>query len=163
MQPMQSIFFDPTVLVTALFLSLLVNRIVAYFATPIFESRKWNKKWLMYVSAFVGLLLSWFARLNLLPGLFPDPVVGILVTAFIVGGGANLIHDIIDGLGGAFGGTLLTGDVSLEKGAVQTQEISLGAPAEGKLAADYLERLTVPPRLPTTIQTDQPSSTEDTL
>jgi hypothetical protein len=123
-------FFDPGILAVALFLSLVVNRIVAYFATPIFEARKWDKRWLMYVSALVGLLLSWAANLNLLPGLFPNPLVGMIVTAVIVGGGANLIHDIIDSIGGAFGGTLLTGKVSVERGAVQADTLTFEQPTQ---------------------------------
>jgi hypothetical protein len=146
-------FFDPGVLAVALFLSLMVNRVVAYFATPIFEAQKWDRKWLMYVAALVGLALSWLANLNLLPGLFPNPLVGMLVTAVIVGGGANLIHDIIEALGSAFAGTLLTGKVSVERGAVQADTVTLeqhpATPVNDTLSGEefreFRERVESPP------------------
>jgi hypothetical protein len=130
-QPMITAFLALAALPTALFLSILVNRLVAYFVTPLFDWKKLDKRWIMYIAAVVGFILAWFAQINLLPTIFPNVVVGRIVTAFIIGGGANLIHDIIKSLKQAFGGTLFTGELSLEAGAVQTDEITVqpAAPA----------------------------------
>lgn len=122
-------FFDLAAIPVALLLSILVNRLVAYFFTPVFVRMKWDRELLMYVAAVLGFALAWFAQINLLPAIFPNPLVGQIVSAVIVGGGANLIHDIIKSLGGAFGGTLMTEELSFASGALQTQEVTIQQPA----------------------------------
>lgn len=86
-------------LIKALFLSLLVNRIVEGIAQPI--RKQWPKLslwWLIYVAWVVGGLLAFAAGINLLPDLFPDETVGRVVSAVIIGGGANLIKSIFNAL-----------------------------------------------------------------
>lgn len=86
-------------LVRALFLSLLVNRIIEGVARPV--RKQWpsvNLWWLIYVAWLVGGLLAFLADINLVPELFPDPLVGRVVSAVIIGGGANLIKSIFSAL-----------------------------------------------------------------
>lgn len=86
-------------LIKALFLSLLVNRIVEGIAQPI--RKQWPNLslwWLIYVAWIVGGLLAFLANINLVPDLFPDPLVGRVVSAVIIGGGANLIKSIFNAL-----------------------------------------------------------------
>lgn len=86
-------------LIKALFLSLLVNRIVEGIAQPI--RKQWPKLslwWLIYVAWLVGGVLAFLANINLVPELFPDPLVGRVVSAVIIGGGANLIKSIFNAL-----------------------------------------------------------------
>lgn len=81
------------------FLALATERIVAAIVAPI--KKKWpdvDYWWLIYPSWILGSLLAYLAGINLLLTLVPklDPLYGQILTAVIVGGGANLIHDIFD-------------------------------------------------------------------
>jgi hypothetical protein len=81
------------------FLSLATERIVAAIMAPI--KKKWpdvDYWWLIYPSWLLGSFLAYAAGINLLLTLVPnlDPFFGRILTAVIVGGGANLIHDIFD-------------------------------------------------------------------
>jgi hypothetical protein len=89
--------FDTSALQTAFLLAVLVNRLVAFFVTPIFERNHLDRFYLMYVSALVGFALTLFAGINLVPTLFTNTLVGQILTAIIVGGGANLLHDLTSG------------------------------------------------------------------
>lgn len=99
-------------LVAAFFLALIVKSIVAALTAPI--KQKWPEAdlwWLLYPSWVIGGIIAFLAKLNLLidvPGLSAlDPMAGQILTAIIVGGGANLLHDIFD----RQSGTLLTASV----------------------------------------------------
>lgn len=88
-------------LVGAFFLALIVKSIVAALTAPI--KQKWPNAdlwWLIYPSWVIGGVIAYSASLNLLseaPGLSQlDPQMGRLLTAVIIGGGANLLHDIFD-------------------------------------------------------------------
>lgn len=83
--------------------SLVVERVVAAVMAPIkARVKKTNPDydwwWLIYLSWGVGSVLAFAAGINLLGTLLPtlNPTVGLVLTAVIVGGGANLIHDIFD-------------------------------------------------------------------
>lgn len=84
-----------------LFSAVGVNRIVEYFVSPIFENVKplQAHKWaLMYVAAALGVLVAFTYSLDLF-ALAGQAVsaVGQALTGVAIGGGANLIHDWIDG------------------------------------------------------------------
>lgn len=84
-------------LITASLLSLITERIVAALVAPI--KQRWpdlNLWWLLYPSWVLGGLIAYFANINLLAELVPnlDPLLGRVLTAVIVGGGANLLHDL---------------------------------------------------------------------
>lgn len=86
------------VLTAALFLSVVANRIVDALVEPIRKRYPdidlW---WLIYVTWVFGGALSWLAGANLFADLLPDtPMVGMVLSAILVGGGANLIHDVFD-------------------------------------------------------------------
>ena len=92
------------VLTNAVLLSVLGNRIVDGLITPIFDRFKWDKFWILYVSWAVCGVVAALGEVNLLSGILPDViwgflpgrVVGIVLTAIIGGGEANLIHDVFD-------------------------------------------------------------------
>jgi hypothetical protein len=81
------------------FLALVTERVVAAILAPI--KVKWPNVdywFVLYPSWLLGGLLAYAAGINLLLTLVPnlDPIFGRILTAIIVGGGANLIHDIFD-------------------------------------------------------------------
>jgi len=83
--------------ITASFLALAANRIVEAVVAPV--KLKWptlDLWWLMYATWALGGALAYVSGLNLfaepLPGL--APVVGQVLTALVVGGGSNLLHDV---------------------------------------------------------------------
>lgn len=82
---------------TALFLALAANRIIEAFVKPV-KQRYPNLDlwWLIYVSWIGGGALSFLAGVNLFAALLPtlNPTVGLVLTALVVGGGANLISDL---------------------------------------------------------------------
>lgn len=81
----------------ALFLALVNNRIVEYFAVPIFERFHLDRQWLLYVSALTGFVLAMLANADLFaPGLFA-PIASRIVSAIVIAGGSNLIADVIGG------------------------------------------------------------------
>lgn len=81
----------------ALFLAAVNKALVDYISAPLKKRRPdldfW---WLVYVAGVSGLLLGWFSTINLFAAYIPDPFVGRLLTAILVGGGSSLIHDIFD-------------------------------------------------------------------
>ena len=78
----------------ALFLALVNNRLVEYFAVPLFERFSWDKGLLLYVSALTGFVLAILANADLFaPGLF-DPLASKIISAIVIAGGSNLIHDL---------------------------------------------------------------------
>ncbi len=82
---------------TALFLALAANRVIEAFVAPIKQRYpKLDLWWLIYVSWVGGGALSFAAGVNLFATLLPslNPTVGLVLTALVVGGGANLISDL---------------------------------------------------------------------
>jgi len=96
------------VVVQAAFLIVVSNRLVEGLIKPLFERLGWDTFWLMYVSWGVGGLLVGLGEIDLfvtvLPalvwGIFPGHVVGIVLSALVAGGGANLVNDLLKSLGG---------------------------------------------------------------
>jgi sterol desaturase/sphingolipid hydroxylase (fatty acid hydroxylase superfamily) len=88
------------------FLMIVANRIVAGLIVPIFEKKQWDKFYVMYVSWAISGLLASLGEINLLAsilpttiwGFLPGRVVGIVITAIVAGGGANLIDDLVDAI-----------------------------------------------------------------
>jgi len=84
----------------AIFLALVNERLVEYFIAPLFDRFYERGRWLlMYVSLATGALLSVLARVELmaLAGVDLGALANLVVSAIIVGGGANLIHDLMKG------------------------------------------------------------------
>lgn len=88
----------------AIFLALVNERVITYFITPLFEKFWQDGQWLLlYISAVTGGLLSFAAGIDLMSGVgiqLAHPV-NLIVTAVLVGGGSNLLHDVFfsDGAG----------------------------------------------------------------
>jgi hypothetical protein len=83
------------VLVVALFLALVSNRVVAGLVAPV--RQKWPELdmwWLIYVSWVIGGLLGWLAEVNLFAAYLPNELAGRVLSAVVIGGGANMIYDI---------------------------------------------------------------------
>ena len=80
---------------TAVFLSLVANRVVESVAAPVkIKYPKADLWWLIYVSWVLGGALSYLAGLNLFAAQLPNGSVGLVLTAFVVGGGSNLLADL---------------------------------------------------------------------
>ena len=73
--------------------AIIVNRLVAGFITPIFEKKKWDRFWIMYVSWAVAVVFILTTEANIFPAYIPNVWVGRIATALVVGGVANLQHD----------------------------------------------------------------------
>jgi hypothetical protein len=83
------------VFVTASFLALIANRVIEAFVAPIKKKYpELDMWWLIYPSWVFGGLLAWLAGINLFASLSLPEVAGRILTAVVVGGGANLIADI---------------------------------------------------------------------
>lgn len=84
----------------ALFLALVNERVVEYVVAPLFD-RYWEEgRWLlMYVALVTGGLLSFLAGVDLLAvaGVTLAYPANLIVSAVLVGGGANLIHELFAG------------------------------------------------------------------
>jgi hypothetical protein len=84
----------------AIFLALVNERLVEYFIAPLFDRFYEEGRWLlMYVALVTGALLSFLARVDLMAvaGVDLGSWGNLIVSAIIVGGGANLIHDLLKG------------------------------------------------------------------
>lgn len=86
-------------LTAAFLLALITERITAALVAPV--KAKWPELdlwWVIYPAWVLGGVLAYLANLNLVADLLPTlpAEVGRVLTAVIVGGGSNLIHDIFD-------------------------------------------------------------------
>ena len=87
----------------AIFLALVNERVITYFITPLFEKFWPEGKWLLlYISALTGGLLSFAAGIDLMgmTGIGLVYPVNLIVSAILVGGGSNLLHDVFFSNGG---------------------------------------------------------------
>ena len=88
--------FDDSVLGVVIGFMVLANRLVAMLVRPLFEKYELDKFWLMYVAwIFSGVLVA-FSQVNLFAAYIPNAIVGLVLTAIVAGGGANLLHDLTD-------------------------------------------------------------------
>jgi len=77
-------------------LMVLSNRLVEAFVTPIFERFGLDKFWLMYIAWLIAGVLVWLSGVNLFGEILPSEIAGQVLTAIVAGGGANLLHDLVD-------------------------------------------------------------------
>jgi len=95
--------FDTAILGVVIGFMVLANRLVAMLVLPLFEKFELDKFWLMYVAwAFSGVLVA-FSQVNLFAAYIPNAIVGLVLTAVVAGGGANLLHDLTDKPSGGAG------------------------------------------------------------
>lgn len=82
-------------LAIALFLATANFAVINYLADPIRQRfPQLDLWWLVYVSFVTGALLSWLAGVNLFSEAISNMLVARVLTALVVGGGSNLIHQI---------------------------------------------------------------------
>lgn len=82
----------------ALFLAALNKTLVDYIAEPVRQKfPQGDFWWLQYVALVMGLFIGWLGNVNLFALYIPDPVVGRILTAILIGGGSSLIHDVFSG------------------------------------------------------------------
>jgi len=80
---------------TVAFLSVLNNRLVEMIVKPLLRmSPRFSKDLLLYISIITGIGMALYSDANLLAQYFNLPVVGVIITGIIIGGGSNLIHDL---------------------------------------------------------------------
>lgn len=85
-----------------LFLATLNKVLIDYFSEPIKQKYpNLDLWWLLYVAGLTGLAMGLFSELNLFPTLFPNVIVGRVMTSILVGGGSSLIHKLFEGGVGA--------------------------------------------------------------
>lgn len=88
--------FDVAVLGVVIGFMILANRLVDMLITPLFEKYGLDKFWLKYVAWGVSGVLVAFSQVNLFVDYIPNVTVGLVLTAIVAGGGANLLHDLTD-------------------------------------------------------------------
>ena len=88
--------FQPEALAVVIGFMVLANRLVAALVTPIFDKYDWEKFWIMYIAWVVAGVLVAFSQVNLFAEFIPNEIVGLILTGIVAGGGANLLHDLID-------------------------------------------------------------------
>jgi len=74
----------------------LNNRLVEVILKPLLSLARprLSKDLLLYMSIITGIGMAFYSNTNLLEQYFDPPIVGIIVTGIIIGGGSNLIHDL---------------------------------------------------------------------
>jgi hypothetical protein len=86
-----------------LFVAIVAERLVEYifsplvamFVVPRFPDNPQVKEYAMrYAGLIFGGLLGWFMLGALLEDYFVNPIVARLLTAILIGGGSNLIHQV---------------------------------------------------------------------
>ena len=88
--------FEAQVLAIVIGFMVLANRLVEMLITPLFDKFEWDKFAIMYIAWAVAGILVAFSQVNLFAGVIPNPIIGLVVTAVIAGGGSNLLHDLVD-------------------------------------------------------------------
>src|SRR5512139_962660 len=103
-----SSFINAGGLLLAFFLALISERLVEYFASPLFQRNQWDTFYLMYVGLGVGFVLSLAVGANAFNQEFITSTVCLILTAVTVGGGSNLLHQITQPASKIEAGTLAT-------------------------------------------------------
>lgn len=79
----------------ALLLAVVVKVILDYVAKPVRSKfPDLDLWWFDYVALALGAVVTWFAALNLFTPTLTNQLIGRILTALLVGGGAKLINDI---------------------------------------------------------------------
>lgn len=84
------------VLGVAAIVSAIVKLVVDHVVEPVKEK---VEEWIRYGYLVVGAGLGWLTELNAFPDLFPErPLVGRALTALLIGGGPELIRQVVEGI-----------------------------------------------------------------
>lgn len=88
--------FNEALLVMIGSLVILVNRFIEAFVTPIFDKFNLDKFWIMYIAWAIAGAMVFLTGANVFQELIPNPIVGQILTALVSGGGANILHNLMD-------------------------------------------------------------------
>ena len=88
--------FQPEALAVVVGFMVLANRLVEMLITPLFEKFEWDKFFIMYIAWVIAGVLVAFSQVNLFTEFIPNPIIGLVLTAIVAGGGSNLLHDLVD-------------------------------------------------------------------
>lgn len=83
-----------SVLVVALLLATVNERLIEWFVSPVFEKYELDTMWLRYIAGATGFLISFFSGVNLLSSSVDNVYVGLVLTGLAVGGGSNFVHEL---------------------------------------------------------------------
>jgi hypothetical protein len=75
------------------FMAVLANRLVELIVKPFFDKYELDKFPLMYIAWLVAGLLCAATQVNIFAEYVPNPVIGLVLTAIVAGGGANMLND----------------------------------------------------------------------
>lgn len=75
------------------FLAVVANRLIDGLITPLYEKFGWDKFSLKYVAWVLAGFMVWASGINLFKDFIPNPVIGLILSALVAGGGANMLHD----------------------------------------------------------------------
>jgi len=80
----------------AILLAVVNRAIIDYLAAPIRQKYPDHDLWyLVYIAFGVGGVIGWLSGVNLFAAIETLPLIlGRILTAACIGGGANLLHDI---------------------------------------------------------------------
>ena len=80
----------------AVLLAVVNRALVEYLFAPIRQKFPDHDTWyVVYVSFAMGGVIGWLAGVNLFGAIEPMPaLLGRILTAACIGGGANLLHDV---------------------------------------------------------------------
>lgn len=75
----------------------VVKVAVDFFAQPLqgrFPEWPWDLLW--YVAFFFGVIVGWFAELNVFSTYVDNQLLGRILSSVLVGGGAPMVHTVIN-------------------------------------------------------------------
>lgn len=78
----------------AVLLSVVNERLIEWFISPIFERFGLDTMWLMYLALVTGGVISWAAGVNLFEQFGLEGLPWVILSSIVVGGGSNLVHDL---------------------------------------------------------------------
>ena len=82
-------------LASAVLLAVVVKAVLDYIAEPLrTKFPQLDLWWFNYVALVCGAVVAWFAELNLFASQVPNPILGRILTALVVGGGAKMLNDV---------------------------------------------------------------------
>ena len=79
----------------AVFLAMANERIVEYLFKPL--KRRWPEVdmwWIPYVVLVTGFVIGYLSKINLFSQWISNPLLSQILTATVVGGGSELVHQI---------------------------------------------------------------------
>jgi hypothetical protein len=88
-------YINLSVVALAVFLAVVNERLIEWFVNPIFVKLEWDTFFLTYVALATGAALSVATGANALNPEKIPALVGTILTALFVGGGSNLLHQIV--------------------------------------------------------------------